>query len=246
MNNVLVNINNNEIKISSREIAEMSGKIHKNVMRDIRKISEEIGGSKFGPVENSNELGQLKFEPAKYEDEQGKMREEYLLGKKEALLVISGYRVDIRMKIINKLEQLENEKRNGHFSLPNTYVDALKALVESEERKALIESKLQEAQPKVEFVDKYVSSDGLVSLRNVGRALNVYPNKFVKWLRDMNYLFIEGRTTVPYAKWKIQNLFETKNVLDRNGTPRVQTFLTPKGIEFFSSMVPDALRIKTN
>lgn len=238
MNNALVNMNNNEVKISSREIAEMARKEHKHVMRDIRKIEEQISS------ESGDSFNGSKFGLVKYEDAKGEMRDEYLLGKKEALLVISGYRVDIRMKIIDRLEELENEKRNGQFALPGTYVDALKALVESEEKKALIESKLQAAQPKVEFVDKYVSADGLVSLRNVGRALNVYPNKFVKWLRDTNYLFIEGKANVPYAQYKKQHLFETKNVLDRYGKPRVQTFLTSKGVEFFSKMIPDGLKLQ--
>ncbi|WP_246790055.1 Rha family transcriptional regulator, partial [Bartonella taylorii] len=82
--------------MSSVEIAELGGKQHKNVMRDIKQIFSE-----------------LKFEPAKflsnYIDEQGKPRPCYNLPKRECLILVSGYSTALRAKIIDRWQELEKK-----------------------------------------------------------------------------------------------------------------------------------------
>ncbi|WP_039761483.1 Rha family transcriptional regulator, partial [Bartonella queenslandensis] len=82
--------------MSSIEIAEVCGKQHKNVMRDIKQIFSE-----------------LKFEPAKflsnYIDEQGKKRPCYHLPKRECLILVSGYSTALRAKIIDRWQELERQ-----------------------------------------------------------------------------------------------------------------------------------------
>ena len=67
--------------MSSREIAELTGKNHADVMRDIRRLitqlTEDENGSRFALVN--------------YKDSKGELRPEYLLNKEQTLLLISGY-----------------------------------------------------------------------------------------------------------------------------------------------------------
>jgi phage regulator Rha-like protein len=106
-------------KMTSKEIAELTGKEHSHVMRDIRGLQEQVGNeSIFGLVD--------------YKDAKGETRPMYSLDKKQTLLLISGYNALLRLKIINRWEELEMQKQN---LLPATYIDALKALVASEEAK---------------------------------------------------------------------------------------------------------------
>ena len=85
--------------MSSKEIAELTGKEHSNVMRDIRKLVYELG--------KDENLGGFTFESSSYLSEQGKELPMYSLDKKQTLLLISGYNALLRLKIINRWEELE-------------------------------------------------------------------------------------------------------------------------------------------
>lgn len=82
------------LTMSSREIAELTGKHHAHVMRDIRAMLEQVGEgqSKFGST---------------YFDAQGKERDCYNLPKNLTLTLIAGYRADMRLKIIDRWIELE-------------------------------------------------------------------------------------------------------------------------------------------
>lgn len=110
--------------MTSREIAELTNKEHSNVMRDIRNLHWDL--------QKDASLGEFIFESSSYLSEQNKEMPMFLLTKKETLLLVSGYNAVLRAKIINRWEELEIQNKK---QLPSTYIDALKALVESEESK---------------------------------------------------------------------------------------------------------------
>lgn len=66
-------------KMSSKEIAELTGKNHSDVMRDIRVLQEQIGGESI-------------FALSSYISEQNKVLPMYELDKEQTLLLISGYK----------------------------------------------------------------------------------------------------------------------------------------------------------
>ena len=89
--------------ISSREIADLTGKRHDNVLRDIRNLLENTGQSTFA-------LSSYVFELKEYTNSQNKIQPMYLLNKKAGLLLASGYDVLLRVKMIDRLDlNLENE-----------------------------------------------------------------------------------------------------------------------------------------
>lgn len=84
--------------MSSLEIAELTGKQHAHVMRDIRALLEQgVNQSNFGLVE--------------YIDKKGEKRPCYNLTPKGVLILASGYDAVLREKIINRLEELETARR---------------------------------------------------------------------------------------------------------------------------------------
>ncbi|GGG04019.1 hypothetical protein GCM10010995_21890 [Cysteiniphilum litorale] len=90
------------LTMSSREIAELCDKEHKQVMRDIRAMLEQL---KQG---TDLYLGQYESNNRKYD--------EYNLPKRESLILVSGYSITMRAKIIDRWQELEAK---GQSSLPN-------------------------------------------------------------------------------------------------------------------------------
>ncbi|WP_421245565.1 Rha family transcriptional regulator [Aeromonas sanarellii] len=85
------------LTMSSREIAELTGKRHDHVMRDIKAMLDSLGGvPSFGDTYRNEQNGQ-----------------EYpifRLDKEHTLCLVSGYNVKMRMAIIQRWQALEEQK----------------------------------------------------------------------------------------------------------------------------------------
>ncbi|BCV45602.1 Rha family transcriptional regulator [Shewanella algae] len=88
--------------MSSREIAELTGKKHAHICRDIRSMLEQLGTaeSKFG---------------SGYFDANNQQRTEYLLPRRECEILVCGYDVVRRAAVIDRWLELETKQRQ----LPN-------------------------------------------------------------------------------------------------------------------------------
>lgn len=80
--------------MSSREIAQLTGKRHDNVKRDIETMLSAL------------EINALKFEHI-YRDGRNRKQSEHLLPKRETLILISGYSAPLRAKIVDRWIELE-------------------------------------------------------------------------------------------------------------------------------------------
>ena len=96
-NNSLIPVIESTITMSSREIAELTGKRHDHVMRDIEtQLIELIGHD-----------GLPKFGDTYQNQQNGQVYRMYRLPKRECLIVVSGYSVELRARIIDRLMELE-------------------------------------------------------------------------------------------------------------------------------------------
>lgn len=89
--------------MSSLEIAEVTGKEHKNVMRDIQNLL-------------SQGVDKLNFERISYKDSMNRVRDAYQLTYKGVLILASGYNPVLREKIINRWEELETGKAEPKYA----------------------------------------------------------------------------------------------------------------------------------
>ncbi|HRO75772.1 MAG TPA: Rha family transcriptional regulator [Crocinitomicaceae bacterium] len=93
-------------KMSSREIAQIMGKSHRNVLRDIRSMEvawQKVNGLKFALVE--------------YIDKKGEKRPEYQLSKLEALYVSSKYDDEARARLVMRWYDLEMQQQEFYAKL---------------------------------------------------------------------------------------------------------------------------------
>lgn len=145
-----------EQTMSSLQIAELTGKQHSNVMRDIRKMaeylnqftSESVGSEyhrsdrtryKYLSEQTQNALldfaigknaTQYIITEASYIDAKGEKRAMYNLNKKACFLLASGYDVVLRAKIIDRWEELETANQP---KTPKTFAEALRLAADKAE-----------------------------------------------------------------------------------------------------------------
>lgn len=80
--------------MTSREIAELTGKLHKDVLADIRKMLDAL------------EMDSADFS-AQYKDASGRTLPMFNLPKRETLILVSGYDIPLRARVVDRVESLE-------------------------------------------------------------------------------------------------------------------------------------------
>lgn len=99
--------------IDSREVAEMVGKEHSKLMRDIRTYCEQLNESKIGLVEF--------FQQSTYLDAKGETRPCYLVTKKGCEFIahkLTGIKgTEFTAKYINRFHEMEEEIQNPFQNL---------------------------------------------------------------------------------------------------------------------------------
>ena len=114
--------------MTSLEIAEITGKEHKNILADVR---DEI--SKLG-----TERGQLIFQPSYYINEQNKKQPMFVANIQGVLQLGARYSADVRYKLIEKVTKKETVKIKGNIFESNL-IDIEKDKIRLEKSKILKE-----------------------------------------------------------------------------------------------------------
>lgn len=97
--------------MTSLEIAEITNKQHKDVMRSIRNMEvawEKVNGRKFALVD--------------YTDQKGEKRPCYQLTKTECLYIATKFNDEARAKLVLRWEELEKKER---YQVPQSFSEAL-------------------------------------------------------------------------------------------------------------------------
>lgn len=94
----IANNNNDNLMMSSREIAELTGKQHKHVLEDTRNMLNGLG------------IDSAAF-AAQYKDSIGRSLPCFNLDKELTLTLVAGYNVKLRLAIIKRWQELEEKER---------------------------------------------------------------------------------------------------------------------------------------
>lgn len=82
--------------MTSREIAKLTGKTHKNILADIRKQNKALQSAEIS---------------AHYKDSKGRQQIEILLDKESTIILVSGYNVHMRAAVVRRWKELEQAVR---------------------------------------------------------------------------------------------------------------------------------------
>lgn len=207
----------------------MTGKDHKNVLRDCDKLNESYA-----------DLGLLKIEQGYYTTSNtGEQKHrELLLTKIQTMDLMTGYKIELRIKVNRRWEQLENSKVQSV-----SRIDLARMVIEVEEENQRLQIEAKQNEHKVLFTDAVIGSTSSCLIGELAKVLSqngytIGQNRLFDWLRDNGYLGKIGeRKNIPNQQYIEQGLFEIKKgvrsgkdgVLHQTTTPKV----TGKGQVYF-------------
>lgn len=189
--------------MSSREIAQLTGKEHKNVLRDIRAM--------WAALNPQNGVGSELSQPyteREWTDIQNNQKyHEFLLQKRETLILVSGYSVELRARIIDRWQELE-----VGALVPRTMPEALRLAADLAERAQQAEAALAIATPKAAALDRIATeTDGAVNLRTAAKLLQMPERQFLKFAQRKGFIFRGSHGTWQgYAEKQKAGLLELK------------------------------------
>lgn len=138
----------------------------------------------------------------------------------------------IEMEKIAKRQIQELKIALPDFTNP---AESARAWAEEYEKRELAEQKLIEAQPKIEFVQRYVEVGTTKSLRETAKILKMPERTMIDCLVGDGLLFRQSGNLLPYQKYHVKGLFDVKTGTTEYGHNYTQTRVTSKGIEYIAS-----------
>lgn len=252
-----------QLTMTTREIAELTGKRHADVLRDVKmqfvtlycedEVATLVEHSKSGARKSEiareycdNLLkGLLKDDGANWRylnnivtfDERGYVAL-ISLDYEHTMTLISGYEVKLRNAIVKRWQELEMKEKQQEplFTIPKTYAQALTlAAVQAVE----IEEKdkqLALAAPKVDFVDQYVDTTGKTTFRQLAKILQVNERRLRHFLKDNKIMYQLNDEWVGYSKYMKNGMLETVTGFNKDMCRSfTTTVFTTKGVNYVAS-----------
>mgnify|MGYP002655753007 CR=1 FL=1 len=208
------------LTMSSREIAEITHKEHKNVLRVIRDLIEQ------------NLVAQI--EPLKFEY-RNQWFDYYELNKRDTFVVVARLSPEFTAAVVDRWQALENRQKPTAL-IPQSFSEALMLA-------AQLQAEKERNAPKVAFVDHYVEVGTSKSFRETAKILKISERALVNRLVEDKYLYRQSGVLLPYQSAHTKDLFTVKTGTAEHGHNYTQTRVTSKGIEFIASRYASELML---
>ncbi|SNY42212.1 Phage regulatory protein Rha (Phage_pRha) [Pseudomonas sp. LAMO17WK12:I6] len=214
--------------MSSREIADLTGKRHPDVKRDIQAMAKDL-------LEDVSSFAHI------YLDGMNRQQTEYLLDREHTDCLLTGYSVAMRMAVIKRWRELEEGAGKVIATLPNFAdpVAAARAWADQVEQKQVAEQARLQLAIQVE-----AQATKIHSMENLFKE-GMTPSQFCKGLNGVNVMqvgkFLEGRNWL-YNESKSGLRFRVASYARDKYMTEHQHEVTPHGREPFVSFTPVLLK----
>ncbi len=222
--------------LDSREVAEMVGKEHNKLLRDIRVYITQLDASKVGHTDF--------FTESQYTDKSNRQKPCYLITKKGCEFIahkLTGVKgTEFTAKYINRFHEMEDTIKT---QLPQGNDLIALAVIEAQKMIAERDKQIERMKPKEIFADAVSASETSILVGDLAKLISqngykIGQKRLFEWLRTNNFLIKCGSSrNMPQQRFVEQGLFEVKesNIQNPDGSVRITrtTKVTGKGQIYF-------------
>lgn len=239
-----------EQKLDSREVAEMTGKQHKNLIRDIKGYTDELAELKIEPGDF--------FQESTYKDANNQNRPCYLVTKKGCEFIahkLTGIKgTEFTAKYINRFHQMEEVIQNhvpqGQELIALAVLEANKLLEEQRVQIGLLQTEVNvkdqiigELKPRADYTDKILKNTGLVTMTQIAKDYGMTGQAMNKLLHELGVQYKQSGQWLLYSKYHGMGYThsETVDIVRSDGRPDVKmnTKWTQKGRLFLYNLLKE-------
>lgn len=225
---------NDGLSMTSREIADLCEKEHKNVIADVRNMLEQL------------EVSSAEFS-AQYKDSTGRSLPCFILPKDLTLTLVSGYNVQMRKRIIDRWLELESKSQAATIDPMQMFNDpaAMRGMLLNYTEKVIqLEHKVEALVPKAVALDRFATfTDGSFCLRDAAKTLQIQERRFISMLQEKHWIYRRpmGTGWLAYSDKLQAGLMEHKITTGQKGDgsewANTQPRITAKGLAKLSEML---------
>lgn len=233
------NMNNSGIVeqkyIDSREVAEMVGKQHNDLLKDIRRYVQQLGEGKISHTDF--------FTESQYTDKSNRQKPCYLVTKKGCEFIahkLTGIKgTEFTAKYINRFHEMEDVIQT---QLPSGNNLIALAVIEAQKMLEQKDKQIEEMTPKAEFFDAVADSKTAISMNEVAKVLSIKGygrNNLFEFLRNEGIL---DRFNVPYQRYVDCGWFRViEQKYMKNGEQQIstKTLVYQKGVDAIRRKILD-------
>lgn len=203
--------------MSSREIAELTGKAHFHVKRDVLSMLKDLG-------EDASNFGCIYLDPLNRE------QTEYMLDREHTDCLLTGYSTAMRMTVIRRWHELEAQSAQP-VSMPS-YAEALRLYADQIEQTAVLRIENHQQASKIHSMEN-LFKEGMTHTQFCKGLNGVNVMQVGKFLEGRNWLYNESKSGL---RFRVASYARDKYMTEH------QHEVTPHGKEPFVSFTPVLLK----
>ena len=232
-------LTNENITMSSREIAELVESRHDSVKRTIERLADS-GVIQLPPmviVEDKQSLSpNSKTKVYVFSGDSG---------KRDSIIVVAQLSPEFTARLVDRWQELEAQaaKPIDPMQVLNDPAAMRGLLLTYTEKVLALESTVAEQAPKVAALERLSASEGSQCITDAAKALKMPPKKLFAFLQEKHWIYKRagGKNRLGYQD-KIQSGFiehKITTITKSDGTEKTseQALLTPKGITKLAGLV---------
>lgn len=250
---VFQNSNGNDVT-TSLIVAQVFGKEHKNVVRDIENLS------------CSENFNRLNFERITYKDARNREQTAYEMTKDGFSFLVMGYTGakagEFKERFINEFNRREFLLKDDDYILMRSQQILQKRLEASEEKIKQLESQAEHQQetielqqqeltqsaPKVSYYDNHLQSVNTQTSTQAAKQIGMDAEKLHKKLKEIGIIYRQSGQWIlhaPYSTWGMHSTrTQTYTRSDGSIGTSVYTVWTQRGVRFIIALYENGWNVK--